>query len=103
MGILVKFDSDGKAHPREFDNVDELHDALKDCLAKMAGPRADGKLSQLEYVAEKISAIENGVRQGIMSPNGIVRQVRKMKVIVLDIGRDLNYARKALENLDGGN
>lgn len=101
MGILVKFDNKGEAHPREFESIAELHDALKDCLMKMAGPRSDGKLSQLEYVAEKISAIENGVGQGIMSPNGVVRQVRKMKVIVLDIGRDLNYARQALEKLDG--
>lgn len=102
MGILVRFDKDGKAHPREFADICELHNALKDCLMKMAGPRADGKLSQLEYIAEKLSAIENGVGQGIMSPNGIVRQVRKVKVIYLDILRDMRYVRQALEKMDGG-
>lgn len=103
MGILVRYDREGNAHPMEFSGIDEFHEALKDCLEKMAGPRKDGKLSQLEYVAEKAAAIENGLKQGIMSTNGAVRQVRRMKVIFLDIARDLQYARRYLENINGGN
>ena len=101
MGSLIKFGKDGKPVRSEFKTADDFHDALATFLVKAAGPRNDGKLSQLEYAEAKFQELEQAISHGSISRQRAAARVRKIRVIIQDISHDLRHARVSLENLNG--
>jgi len=103
MGVLIRYDRQGKPHAAVFENVDDFHAALGDFFLKVAGPRADGKLSQLEYAIERIGTVIVGTKQCHLSGNDIEKRLNFVLKVLGDIGRDVKYARESLEKINGGN
>lgn len=98
MGILVK-----KDRPVQFSTDADRVDGLLGFFGKVAGPRTDGKPTELHYVATKLGIVQGEMDSGTSTQAELKAELKKAQGILYDLSRDLQYAAQVVRKIGQGN